>query len=86
MSAVPVSEFARDFPAYRASARREPVVLESEGEVAGYFVLPDDAALLAHIKANRQAYYVSELPADLMQAIEDAEPPAESYVLNALVD
>jgi len=58
----------------------------SRGKVAGVYISAEDAALLKRIRASRQAYHPWELPDDLREALQKAEPSLESAALDHLMD
>lgn len=60
-SAVPASEFTRNFGRYRMLAQREAVAVSSHGQITGYFVRPDEYEEFLRFKARRRAFDVAEL-------------------------
>ena len=57
-TAVPASEFVRNFGRYRMQAQREAVAVSSHGQITGYFIAPDahegGATELRHGRAERR--------------------------------
>jgi prevent-host-death family protein len=86
-TAIAATDFCRNFGEYQRRVQREPIEVQSHGKTTGYFVSPDDFDRLQRIlNASRRAYHPSELPADVMAAIEDASVDVKHDGLNALLD
>ena len=87
MVAVTATEFAKNFGRYREAAQREPVAITTHGRTSGYFLSSHEYEEYKRLKAySRQAYHVSELPDDIVEAMKTATmDPAHDH-LNALLD
>ena len=86
MATVTATEFIRNFSAYQRLVSTEPVEVTEQGQVAGVYVSPEDAALLRRIRESRVAYAVSEIPEDIWQSIDRAVPDDEMRALDRLLD
>ncbi len=74
MPTIDATTFRRDFGRYQDEAHREPVTVTSHGRVVGGFLSADDLAHFARLKhRDRQVYATSEIPDDIIEAIETAE-------------
>ena len=86
MVAITATEFAKNFGRYKEAAQREPIAITSYGRTSGYFVSAQEYAELQRLRAlERRAYRLSELPAEIADAIEASKMnPAHDH-LNALL-
>ena len=77
MTRITSAELQNHFGKYREIALREPVIVTHHGRES---LVVLSAAEFKRLKAldTRQALYAWELPDDLAQALESAEPPADS--------
>lgn len=85
-SAVPASEFTRNFGRYRMLAQREAVAVSSHGQISGYFVRPDEYEEFLRFKARRRAFAADELSDEKAKAIAATHMDARHEHLNALLD
>ncbi len=87
MITVSATEFVKNFGQYKEQAQREVVAVTSHGRTSGYFLSEQEYREYQLTKASaRRAYHVSELPAETVAAIAQAEMnPAHDH-LNALLD
>jgi hypothetical protein len=87
MAVVTASEFAKNFGRYKEEAQRGPIAITSYGRTSGYFLSSHEFAEYQRLKAlARRAYHISELPADIADAIEQAGmDPAHDH-LDRLLD
>lgn len=76
MITVKGSDLAKSFGRYAQLAQREIVRVTSYGRPQVVILSPQEYERLR--RQDRQALYTSELPEDLRQAIEVAEPSAEA--------
>jgi prevent-host-death family protein len=75
MARVTAAQLTKQFGAYSETAQREPVTITKHGR---------DSLVLISVEAyerlksfdTREAFLVSELPDDIIEALEKAEPPA----------
>jgi len=87
MVRVTATEFAKNFGRYRDEAQREPVAITSHGRTSGYFVSAYEYAELVRLRAyERRVHRIEELPANIVQAISEAEMDPKHEHLNALLD
>jgi prevent-host-death family protein len=86
MVAVTATEFAKNFGRYKEAAQREPIAITSYGRTSGYFVSAREYAELQRLRAlERRAYRLSDLPAEIADAIETGRMnPAHNH-LNELL-
>jgi prevent-host-death family protein len=87
MSAVTATEFAKAFGRYKEEAQREPIAITSHGRVSGYFISAREFEELQRLRAfERRVHRVSDLPAEIADAIEGSKmSPAHDH-LNKLLD
>ena len=79
MVRVTATEFAKNFGRYREEAQREPVAITSHGRTSGYFVSPYEYAELVRLRAfERRVHRIEELPANIVQAISEADDGPET--------
>jgi PHD/YefM family antitoxin component YafN of YafNO toxin-antitoxin module len=87
MTSVTASAFAKNFGRYKEEAQREPIAITSYGRTSGYFLSAHEFAEYERLKAlARRAYHISELPADIADAIEQASMNPAHEHLNKLLD
>lgn len=86
--AITATEFAKNFGRYKEAAQREPIAITSYGRTSGYFVSAQEYANLQRLRAfERRAYRLSELPAEIADAIETGRmSPAHSHLNDLLMD
>jgi len=87
MSAVTATEFAKSFGRYKEEAQREPIAITSHGRVSGYFISAREFEELQRLRAfERRVHRISDLPAEIADAIEGSKmSPAHDH-LNKLLD
>ena len=87
MSAVTATEFAKSFGRYKEEAQREPIATTSHGRVSGYFISAREFEELQRLRAfERRVHRISDLPAEIADAIEGSKmSPAHDH-LNKLLD
>lgn len=86
MVAITVTEFAKNFDRYKEAAQREPIAIISHGRTSGYFVSVGQYAELQRLRAlERRAYRMSELPAEIVNAMEGAKMSPAHEQLNDLL-
>lgn len=87
MTAVPATEFCRNFGEYQRRAQREPIQVQSHGKTTGYFVSADEFERFQRILSeSRKSYHPSELPQDLLAAVKDARMEPRHAHLDNLLD
>jgi PHD/YefM family antitoxin component YafN of YafNO toxin-antitoxin module len=86
MVAITATEFAKNFGRYKEAAQREPIAITSYGRTSGYFVSAQEYAELQRLRAlERRAYRLSELPAEVADAIEVSKMnPAHDHLNDLL--
>jgi hypothetical protein len=84
-TAVPASEFARNFGRYRVEAQRKAVPVSSHGRIAGYFVAADDFEEYERMKAQRRSFATADLDKDAVQEIAKSHMHRRHSGLNALL-
>ena len=85
--AVAATEFCRNFGEYQRRAQREPIQVQSHGKTTGYFMSADEFERAQRILAqSRQAYHPSELPGEVLTAIEGARMDPRHASLDQLLD
>jgi PHD/YefM family antitoxin component YafN of YafNO toxin-antitoxin module len=86
MVAITATEFAKNFGRYKEAAQREPIAITSYGRTSGYFVSAQEYAELQRLRAlERRAYRLSELPAEIADAIEASKMnPAHDHLNDLL--
>jgi prevent-host-death family protein len=86
-TAVPATEFCRNFATYQRQVQREPIEVQSHGKTTGYFVSAEEFERVQRILAeSRKAYHPSELPAHLRSAVAKARMSPRHAKLNRLLD
>ena len=75
MVTIAAAELQEKFGRHRDTALKEPVSVTHEGRESLVILSADDYRRLKSLD-TRQAVYPWELPDDLAQALETAEPPA----------
>jgi len=87
MTAVPATEFARNFGRYRDMAQREAVAVTSHDRVTGYFISTPDYEEYRRLKALLPtALAVEELDADTLKALAASRMNPKHDRLNELMD
>ncbi|MCT8266812.1 type II toxin-antitoxin system Phd/YefM family antitoxin [Afifella sp. JA880] len=81
MIKVTAAELQRQFGRYGDLALKEPVSVRHHGRDSLVVLSAEEYARLKALD-TRQAVYPWELPADLREALETAEPPEESQRFN----
>lgn len=72
-TAVPATEFCRNFATYQRQVQREPIQVQSHGKTTGYFVSADEFERMQRIlMESRKAYHPAELPEHLRKAVARA--------------
>lgn len=85
-TAVPATEFCRNFATYQRQVQREPIEVQSHGKTTGYFVSAEEFERVQRILAeSRKAYHPSELPAYLRTAVRKARMSPKHAKLDRLV-
>ena len=82
MARVTSSELERDFDRYGELAEREPVTITKNGHDRLVLVSVEEFARLKALD-TRKAYHPSELPDDILEALERAEPPTWTEKFNS---
>jgi PHD/YefM family antitoxin component YafN of YafNO toxin-antitoxin module len=72
---VSSSEFLKSYGALSRRAQREPVTITNHGQDSLVLISAEEFKRLKALD-TRRAYYPWELPEELKQALEEAEPPA----------
>jgi hypothetical protein len=72
---VSSSEFLKSYGALSRRAQREPVTITNHGQDSLVLISAEEFRRLKALD-TRRAYYAWELPDELKQALEKAEPPA----------
>ncbi len=72
---VSSSEFLKSYGALSRRAQREPVTITNHGQDSLVLISAEEFQRLKAMD-TRRAYYPWELPDELKQALEQAEPPA----------
>jgi len=84
---VPASEFSRNFGRYREAAQRAPVAVTNHERVTGYLISPHEFEEYQRLKRSAtRAYYVEELSAETIAAIESAQMDPRHDPLDHLLD
>ncbi|MFV3128483.1 hypothetical protein [Niveispirillum sp. KHB5.9] len=86
MGTVTSAEFVRQFGTIQRQVQRETVTVTSYGKVVGHYISPEDGELLRQAKAARKAYHPSELPDELWDEIDRAQPSAAARALDRLME
>jgi hypothetical protein len=87
MTAVPATEFARNFGRYRDMAQREAVAVTSHDRVTGYFISTPDYEEYRRLKAMLPtALAVEELDGDTLKALAASRMNPKHDRLNDLMD
>lgn len=84
-SAVPASEFARNFGRYRVEAQRKAVPVSSHGRIAGYFVAPDEYEEYERMKASRRTFATVDLDENKVRAVARSRMHPRHGHLDALL-
>jgi len=71
------AEFAKNFGQFADKALVEPVTITKHGRDHLVLLSADEYARLK--RRDRQVYRVEDLPDDLVQAIQNVEPPSEAF-------
>ena len=58
---VPPSEFTRNFGRGRIRAQRGPMAVSSHGQIAGYFIGPDEYEAFKRFQESRRIFATSDL-------------------------
>jgi prevent-host-death family protein len=86
-TAVPATEFCRNFATYQRQVQREPIEVQSHGKTTGYFISAEDFERVQRVLAeSRKAYHPAELPAHLRKAVKRARMAPEHAKLNRLLE
>lgn len=72
---VSSSEFLKSYGALSRRAQREPVTITNHGQDSLVLISAEEFKRLKSLD-TRRAYHPWELPEELKQALEEAEPPA----------
>lgn len=84
---ITATEFARNFSRYQDEAREEPIEVTSHDRTTGYFVSPREYAELEELRAKaRRILRVGDLPAEVLEAIQNSAMSNKHDHLNALMD
>lgn len=81
MIEVSAAEFQKQFGRYRDAALKQPVSVTHHGRESLVMLAADEYKRLKALD-SRQALYAWELPDDLVEALEHAEPPAHTAHFN----
>ena len=74
MPTVEATTFTRDFPRLQDEAHREIVKVTDHGRLIGAYLSAEDLAHFERLKRReRRVYRASEIPEDLVEAIDKAE-------------
>jgi hypothetical protein len=84
-SAVPASEFTRNFGHYRVEAQRGAVPVSSHGRIAGYFVAPHEYEEYERMKAQRRSFATAELSGEKVRAVAASRMDPRHKHLDALL-
>lgn len=82
MARVTSSDLEREFDRYGELAEREPVTITKNGHDRLVLVSVEEFARLKALD-TRKAYHPAELPDDILEALERAEPPAWTEKFNS---
>jgi prevent-host-death family protein len=74
MVTITAAELQKQFGRYREMAIKEPVVVTHHGRESLVVLSADEYKRLKSLD-DRQSLYVWELPADMVEALDKAEPP-----------
>jgi len=86
-TAVPATEFCRNFATYQRQVQREPIQVRSHGKITGYFVSAEEFERAQRILAeSRKAYHPAELPGHLRDAVAGARMAPEHAKLDRLLE
>lgn len=83
---VPASEFTRNFGRYRMIAQRRAIPVSSHGQIAGYFVPPDEYEEFLRFKERRRSFATVDLPEDRVRAIASTRIDPRHDHLNDLLE
>jgi PHD/YefM family antitoxin component YafN of YafNO toxin-antitoxin module len=85
-TAVPATEFCRNFATYQRQVQREPIQVQSHGKTTGYFVSAEEFERVQRILSeSRKAYHPAELPPHLRTAVAKARMSPKHAKLNRLL-
>jgi hypothetical protein len=84
-TAVPASEFTRNFGRYRMRAQREAVPVSSHGQITGYFVAPEEFEEFERMKAQRRSFATVEASEELVRAVAKSRMHPRHKHLDALM-
>ena len=86
MVRVSASQFAKNFGRYKEIAQREPVEITSHERTSGYLISEAEFKLFLGLRAKAgQAYYVEELPAEVIEDLVNARMDPRHDDLNSLL-
>ena len=86
-TAVPATEFCRNFATYQRQVQRGPIEVQSHGKTTGYFVSAEEFERVQRILAeSRKAYHPAELPARLRKAVAKSRMSPKHAKLNRLIE
>jgi PHD/YefM family antitoxin component YafN of YafNO toxin-antitoxin module len=85
-TAVPASEFTRNFGRYRMQAQRAPVAVSSHGQITGYFIGPDEYEAFRRFRESRRSFATADLPDEKVKTIGASRMDARHAHLDALLD
>jgi prevent-host-death family protein len=87
MIRVSASEFAKNFGRYKEIAQREPVEITSHDRPSGYLISEAEFAHYRKLKARtQQAFFVHELPPDVIEDLINAKMDSKHDYLNAMLE
>jgi PHD/YefM family antitoxin component YafN of YafNO toxin-antitoxin module len=85
MATVTSTEFQKNVGLYNDMAQREPVIITKQKRES-LVVLSFDEYSRLKMMDTRRAFLVSEMPDDLIDALEKAEPPEWTAMYDAEMD
>src|SRR5580698_11063279 len=85
-TAVPASEFTRNFGRYRMQAQRAPVAVSSHGQITGYFVGPEEYEEFKRFRESRRSFATADLPEEKVKAIGASRMDARHASLDTMLD
>jgi PHD/YefM family antitoxin component YafN of YafNO toxin-antitoxin module len=87
MIEVPATEFAKHFGRYKEIVQREPVAITSHERTTGYFLSEPEYAEYQKLKARvRKVYHISEMSAEMVEAVATARMDPRHDHLNTLLE
>ena len=87
MLQVTASEFVKHFGLYKEQVQRQPIAITSHGRTSGYFMSEHEYNEYVLLKSRtRQAYHVTELPLNTINAIAQGKMSDIHDHLNSLID